>query len=141
MTFGRLSEYSLLPIRLMLGLILIFHGIGKLFIDAPGITALSGFIGGVGFPVPVFLAWVVALIEFAGGILILIGLWTRPAALLVSIEFIVILLFFVRSNLGFGIGKAELEISILAVALALLVAGAGEKLNLEKAWFKKEVWE
>jgi len=102
---------------------------------------LSGFIGSVGFPAAVLLAWVVALVEFVGGILILIGLWTRPAALLVSIEFVVILLFFVRQNLGFGVGKAELEILILAVALALLALGAGEKLNLEKAWFGKEVWE
>ena len=33
MTFGKLESYALPLIRLVLGLILIFHGIGKLFFD------------------------------------------------------------------------------------------------------------
>jgi len=137
MKLGHLGEWGLIPIRLVLGLVLIFHGAAKLF---GGTEALSGFIGGVGFPAPLFLAWIVALIEFVGGIAILVGFWTRPVALAVGIEFIFILLFFVRDRLGFGVGKAELELLILALAVTLLFTGAGRKFNLEKHSTGKEVW-
>lgn len=36
----------------------------------------------MGFPFPVFFAWVAVLTEFVGGILLMLGLFTRPAALL-----------------------------------------------------------
>jgi len=137
MTFGRLSSWSLVPIRLVLGLILIFHGAVKVF---GGVEGFSGYIAGAGFPAALFLAWVVALIEFVGGIAILVGFWTRPAALAVAVEFIFVLLFFMRDKLGFGIGKAEFELLIFALAITLLLTGAGKKFNLEKHVTGKEVW-
>jgi len=137
MTFGKLQEYSWPLIRLVLGLILIFHGYAKLF---GGIEGLTGFIAGVGFPAAALLAWLVALIEFVGGIAILVGFWTRPAALAVAVEFLFILVFFVRDKVGFGVGKAELEILIFATAIALLYTGAGPKWNLEEHVTGKEVW-
>ena len=133
------KDYSALVLRVILGLILIFHGIGKLFTNAPGMEAFTGLVGTV-FPAAPLFAWIVALIEFVGGILILTGLWTRIATALVSVEFIVILLFFVRDNLGFGIGKAELEILILAASIALFLSGTG-KWSLEQAWFGEELWD
>ena len=36
----------------------------------------------MGFPFPIFFAWVAVLSEFFGGILLMLGLFTRPAALL-----------------------------------------------------------
>jgi hypothetical protein len=36
----------------------------------------------MGFPFPIFFAWVAVLIEFLGGILLMLGLFTKPAALL-----------------------------------------------------------
>src|SRR6056297_1680446 len=36
----------------------------------------------MGFPFPSFFAWVAVLSEFFGGILLMLGLFTRPAALL-----------------------------------------------------------
>jgi len=138
--FGRYKDYAILPLRLVLGLILLVHGYGKLFDNAPGMEKFIGFVGTV-VPATIapLLGWIVALVEFVGGILIILGLWTRIAALFVSIEFVVILLFFLRSKIGFGAGTAELEELILVVALFLLLAGAGSKFNLEKAWFKTDL--
>ncbi len=39
----------------------------------------------MGFPFPLFFAWGAVLIEFVGGILLMLGLFTRPAALLNAI--------------------------------------------------------
>jgi putative oxidoreductase len=58
-----------------------FHGYGKLFGGK-----MDGFIetvgGKVGLPFPAFFAWSAALVELAGGLLIALGLFTRPAAAL-----------------------------------------------------------
>ena len=82
MTPDRRSDLALFALRLA-GFGLIFaHGIGKL-------TGLLGgsdrFVQGVaklGFPAPLGFAWAAALVETLGGLLIVLGLATRVAALL-----------------------------------------------------------
>jgi len=49
-----------------------------------------GRVGGMGFPAPLLFAWLAAFAEFAGGILIAIGLLTRPISLLVFLHFVVV---------------------------------------------------
>lgn len=73
------GSLGLLVGRVMFGLIMAFaHGMGKvpppqMLVD--GVTAM-------GLPLPGLMAWAAGLAEFAGGIMIAIGLFTRPAALL-----------------------------------------------------------
>ena len=67
-----------LVLRLFTGLALAFaHGQGKL-------PPSEGFVDRVmqmGFPAPEFFAWCAGLGEFVGGLLLALGLLTRPAAL------------------------------------------------------------
>ena len=71
------TDIGLLVLRLGAGLFMAFgHGFGK-------IPPSDGFIGGVeklGLPMPIFFAWMAAFSEFLGGLLIALGLFTRPAA-------------------------------------------------------------
>lgn len=73
-----LASFALLLLRVFAGLSLALgHGFGKL-------PASEGFIEGVGnlgFPAPALFAWAAALSESVGGILLALGLLTRPAAL------------------------------------------------------------
>ena len=39
-------------------------------------------VSNMGFPIPLFFAWTAVLTEFVGGILLMLGLLTRPAAIL-----------------------------------------------------------
>jgi len=71
-------DLGLLIFRLFVGLTMAFaHGLGKL---PPADQMIEG-VAGMGFPMPLVFAWAAALAEFAGGILIAVGLFARPAAL------------------------------------------------------------
>ena len=68
---------GLMILRIFAGLAMAFsHGMGK-------VPVSEGFIGSVeklGFPIPAFFAWSAGISEFFGGILLAIGLFTRPSA-------------------------------------------------------------
>jgi putative oxidoreductase len=60
--------------RIVTGFLFLWHGTQKLF----------GFPGEMPPGVPAFIIWVAGPIELIGGILVMIGLFTRPAAFLSS---------------------------------------------------------
>lgn len=67
-------ESAAVLLRVWLGAMMITHGFGKVFGDN------SKFFAGVekmGFPLPEFFGWAAALSEFAGGIFLILGLFTR----------------------------------------------------------------
>ena len=118
---SRATDIGLLILRLGVGLTLAFaHGLGK-------IPVSDGFIGnvaGMGFPLPAVFAWAAALSEFLGGLLIAIGLLTRPASIFVA--FTMAVAFFVTHGGALtGEGNGEQAFAYLVVTLALAVAGAG----------------
>jgi len=73
---------GLLLLRVGFGLGIARHGYGKVF--EGGATSMVEGVGKMGFPVPVVFAWAAALSEFAGGVLMALGLATRVAALFVA---------------------------------------------------------
>ncbi len=56
------------------------HGWGKVIGLASGQSRFVEGVANMGFPLPIVFAWAAALSEFAGGILIALGLFTRWAA-------------------------------------------------------------
>ncbi len=123
------SAYASLPLRLALGVVFVAHGLQKL--QAPDMV--SGFFISIGFP-----GWMGAFVgsmELLGGVLLLIGLFTRYAALIISIIMVVAIL---KLKLTKGIINGfELELALLGGALALLLLGPG-KLSLDNDLLKKE---
>ncbi|UCC81994.1 MAG: DoxX family protein [Gemmatimonadota bacterium] len=116
-----LPEWGTIPLRLALGLIFMAHGWAKL--TGPLGTAEGFNIEGWGWPYPVFWAWVVALVETFGGLLVIVGLFTRLAAFSIASVMIVAIL---KLKLSQGlIGGFEFDIALLMLALSLLVTGAG----------------
>lgn len=80
---SRSGDFALLVLRVGIGLYMALgHGYGKMF--AGGTLGPSeGFIqytADLGFPAPVFFAWMAAITEFFGGLALAAGLFTRPAA-------------------------------------------------------------
>jgi len=136
--FGESWGWGLLLVRLALGVIFLAHGYQKLFIM--GVSNVGTFFNQVGLPAPLFFAWVVALVEFFGGIAILLGILTRWAALGLAI-ILVVAIFTVKLKVGLiaqqGVGY-ELDLALLALALTLLLAGPGP-FSLEKALFQREL--
>ena len=71
-------NFGLAIVRIFSGLgIALGHGIGKI----PVSEGLVESIDKLGFPFPVFFAWGAALSEFGGGLLLTLGLGTRPVSL------------------------------------------------------------
>lgn len=113
------TDLGLLVLRLCAGLSLaLAHGWGK-------VPPTDGFVeatAGMGFPLPTLFAWAAGLSEFAGGLLIAIGLLTRPAAVFVAITMGTA--FFVRHGAD-PFREGELAFVYLAAALTLVLTGAG----------------
>jgi putative oxidoreductase len=120
--------WTTLPLRLALGAVFVAHGAQKVFgsFNGPGFNAFTS--GNTPFP---FMrpasAWLAAaaLSELIGGILVLLGLFTRIGAFLISCVMLTAIFGilwpnFFGSNRGF-----EYPMTLLAVAFALLIAGGG----------------
>jgi putative oxidoreductase len=139
--FGTGWEWGLLIGRVVLGVVFIAHGYQKLFVAGP--DQVAGFLANLGIPAPGFFAWVLSLTEFFGGIAVLIGLFTRYAALGLAIAMTVSTLT-AKLNVGLialpgvPVPGFELDLSLLALALVVLLSGPG-KLSLEKMILAKEI--
>lgn len=132
--------WSTLSLRLVIAAIFLFHGSQKLFgaFEGPGIAGTAGFFGNVGIPLPLVAAWLVALVEFFGGLAVLLGLFTRYAAVLLSCVMVVAILTVHLKNGFSGQGGYEFALMVLAGTVSLLLSGPG-KASLEKTLWKKEL--
>ncbi len=118
--FSQYNDLAPLVLRLALGVILVRHGWPKL--KSENLKNFSGWLGGIGFPLPMFWAIIVAIVEFFGGFGLLLGLLTFWINLLIVIQFLVII-FIVNRTKPFA--DKEFDILILAAALALMFLGSG----------------
>jgi len=123
-----LADWSDLPLRLSLSATFIVHGYPKLF---GGIEGFSATLSKMGVPMPGVMAWVAALAEFGGGVLLLFGLGTRVAAL-GHIGVMLVAIFQVHWGQGFKmgvvdgrVGGIEWQIALLCMAFCLFLRGAG----------------
>jgi len=117
-------DAALLILRLVLGVLVLLHGISKL---PPPPEFLVGALAARGLPS--VLAYGVYLGEIVGPILIIIGVWTRLGALLMVVNMIVAVLvahtgdlFHLNAQGGY---QLELQAMYLFTAVALALTGAG----------------
>jgi len=120
---SNLQAWGLTILRVIVGVVFLMHG-GQKF--QMGFSNVAGFLGQIGVPVPSVAAIVLTLVEFLGGIALLVGAFTRWVALLFVIDMAVAILL-VRLKGGFfaASGGMEFELTLLAASLALALAGGG----------------
>jgi len=126
-------DLGLLALRAGLAVVFLAHGYVKLFGGHDRTVALFMT---VNIPAPEAMAWAVAVLEFVGGLLLAVGLWTRLAAGLLAVEMAVAIAR-VRWPQGF-LGAAEFEVVLLLACLALTGTGSGRisieaRLNLRRS--------
>lgn len=112
------QELTMTLLRVFAGLSMAFgHGLGKL---PPSEQLIAG-VTAMGFPLPELFAWAASLSEFAGGILLAVGLLTRPSALFVALT-MAVAAFLVHAADPFQ--KKELALMYFVIALIFVARGA-----------------
>jgi len=113
------KSFGLLVIRIIVGVVFIAHGWLK-FNDMPGTIGFFAMLG-----IPAFFAYVVAIVEFLGGISLLIGFGSKIAGGLLAIDMLVATLGVHKSYGLIGPMGAELTLVLFAAALGIAIAGPG----------------
>lgn len=118
---------SLVLIRIMVGWVFILAGLRK-FMEPESMGA--GRFEELGFPFPGFMGPWVGFWELAGGLLVLIGLFTRAGAIPLIITMIVAIITtkipnFAADGMVPALHSMRLDASLLLASLYLFVAGGG----------------
>ena len=120
--FEPLVGYAPVVLRLFLGTFLVFMSQDNVF-SATKMREFEGFLAGHGFPLPAIAAPLSVYAQLACGALILVGAFTRWAALVMVVNFTIAILG-VHLALPF---RTWLEPSaMLATSAALVLSGAGK---------------
>ncbi len=130
------SKWAPLPLRVVLGVGFVYHGVPKVFTTA-GHDMFVGMLQGIGVPAAGLMAWVVGIGEVAGGLALVAGAFVAVAAPLLIVNMLVAL-FTVHLPTGFNFmnitgmteagpqfGMPGYEVNLLYIAglLALFLRG------------------
>lgn len=119
--FERRREYGAVFVRLVVGFVLVYGTQDNVF-SHERMLEFRDFLAARRVPFPLFAANLSAYAQFACGILYLVGLLVRPAALVMVINFVAAL---VIAHLDTPLDAARLALCMLFSSLFLLFNGAG----------------
>jgi putative oxidoreductase len=114
------EHWGLVGLRMVVGALFITHGWPKVLAGGGGL-AFAGGLAHMGFSPGVLWAWIVTVVEFGGGVCLLLGVLVRPAATLIVIEMLVAT---VKVNWarGYYWTRSGWEMPVLMALLAAIIA-------------------
>jgi putative oxidoreductase len=122
-----------LPLRLIAGIIFTAHGAQKLFawFGGYGLEATGQWMESIGITPGYLMALMAGSAEFFGGLLLIVGLLTRPTSFVLAITMAVaIVTVHLEHGLFMSNNGYEFALTLLAISISLMVSGAG-KLSLD----------
>lgn len=126
-----LQTVTLTVLRAGAGLMMATHGYGKIF--GGRMDGFTNAVGDMGFPVPAVFAWLAALSELVGGVLLALGLGSRVCAFLIAGTM------FVAAFIRHGADPfSDKELALLyLVVMAFFTAHGGGAWSLDRLLRKK----
>ena len=122
MFFERRKEYGVAFLRCVIAWRLI-AGVWPYAIHSKPISEVSEFFTQLHLPFPVVSSYLSVYAQFICGLLFITGLWVRPAAMVMIINFTIAI---IAAHLNDGIEKSFAASAILAASVLFLCNGAGK---------------
>ena len=123
------AGFGALALRVPVGIIFMAHGAQKLFgwFGGYGLEGTGQWMASIGLGPGVFMAFLAGSAEFFGGLFILLGLLTRPAAASLAITMLVaIFAVHFENGLFMSNNGYEFGLALLAASVSLAFSGAGK---------------
>jgi putative oxidoreductase len=122
-TESELQGWGIAALRIGVGAVLMAHGGQKLL--AFGIAGTAGFFAHAGIPFPMLSAVLSIGAEFLGGLALILGLFTRPAAAILAFN-MAVAVFAVHLKGGFFLpAGVEYALTLLVANVSLVLTGPG----------------
>jgi putative oxidoreductase len=120
-----LEDLGKLILRLAVAVLLVLHGIAKV---RGGVGFIEELLANAGLPA--FIAYGVYLAEILAPVLLILGVFTRPAALVIVFDMVMAMTLALRDQIGTikeqgGGWAVELEMFFLLASLAIACLGSG----------------
>jgi len=123
------KSWGSLALRVPIGIIFTAHGAQKLFgwFGGHGLEGTAGWMESIGLAPGMLMAFLAGAGEFFGGVLLILGLLTRPAALVTAFTMLVAI-FAVHFEHGLFLANNgyEFGLALLAASVALFFYGGGK---------------
>ncbi|MGE8188966.1 DoxX family protein [Pseudomonas sp. NPDC086278] len=129
------AGFGLTVVRIVVGIIFAAHGSQKLFgmFGGYGIAGTAQYMESLGLAPGHLMAILSGGTEFFGGLALIIGLLTRPAALgLTFLSLVAIFSVHIHNGLFMANNGYEFALALLGGSIAILIEGAG-KLSVDRA--------
>ncbi|GGP67198.1 DoxX family protein [Shewanella saliphila] len=123
------AGFSTLALRVPVGIIFMAHGAQKLFgwFGGYGLEGTGQWMASMGMEPGVLMAFMAGSAEFFGGLFILLGLLTRPAAVALAFTMVIAIASVHLSNgLFMSNNGYEYALALLAASVSLALSGSGK---------------
>ncbi len=121
------AGWGMAVMRVVTGIVFMGHGAPKFgLVGDGGLAGTAGALEGMGIPLPMVSAFLVAFFELVGGALLVIGFLTRIWAAGLAFAMLIAVTLVHFSNGMFGQGGYQWALLMMACSLALLIDGAGK---------------
>jgi len=129
-----------LALRIPLGVVLTAHGAQKLFgwFGGYGLEGTGQWMASIGFGPGMLMAFLAGSAEFFGGIALILGLLTRPAAAVVAFTMVMAMTVHIGNGLFLANNGYEFALILLFAAVSLAIQGSGRFAldNPLKSWLE-----
>lgn len=125
-----------LPIRIGAGITFAAHGSQKLFgwFGGYGLEGTAGWMESIGLAPGMLMASLAGGAEFFAGLLLIVGLLVRPAALVLAVTMLVaIITVHLENGFFMSVNGFEFALALLVISATLAIRGAGS-FSLDKAF-------